>query len=131
MSSIQIPMPGSEVEFDLIDHIGPKMIPPRPGTKSFRGEVLPSYRWLTDREFCVSGDDAWPVRVINVSNIRNLRITSGRSHSVNTSTQTYTIAGSKGASYCVTRSAAGWHCQCKGFEFRGRCRHIEEAQKQP
>ena len=110
MSSIQIPMPGSEVEFDLIDHIGPNMIPPRPGTKSLRGEVLPSYRWLTDREFCVSGDDAWPVRVINVSNIRNLRITSGRSHSVNTSTQTYTIAGSKGASYCVTRSAAGWHC---------------------
>lgn len=130
MTTIQIPTVGSEIEIDLVDHIGPGMIPPRPGLKTFRGEVLPSYRWLTDREFCMTGDDAWPVRVINIANLRNLRITAGSTKTVNTSTKTYTIAGSKGASYIVTRSAAGWNCQCKGFEFRGRCRHIEEAQKQ-
>jgi len=129
MAVVQIPTPGSVVEFDLVDHIGPNMIPPRPGTRSFAGEVLPSYRWLTDREFCVAGDDSWPVRVINVANIRNLRITSGGTQTVNTTTKTYTIAGSKGSSYAVTRSTTGWHCQCKGYEFRGRCRHIEEAQK--
>jgi hypothetical protein len=131
MSSVQVPTVGSRIKIELIDRFSPNMIPPGPRHREFEGEVLPSYRWLTDREFCITGDDAWPVRVINMANVQNIVIQSGSTTTVQTSTQTYHIAGSKGAAYTVTRSAAGWHCQCKGFEFRGRCRHIEEAQKQP
>ena len=40
------------------------------------------------------------------------------------------IEGSKGNIYNVRRSAAGvWSCNCAGYGWRGKCRHIEEAKK--
>jgi hypothetical protein len=32
------------------------MIPPRPAFHEYEGKVLPSYKWLNDRQFCMSGD---------------------------------------------------------------------------
>lgn len=128
MTTITVPNPGSIIEVEVINSHAPRMIPPRPGIQRYQGEVLPSYRWLTDREFCLSGDEQWPVRVINLKYIKNIRIVAGTSRKVQTQTQTFQIASSRGDHYTVTRSPAGWHCQCKGFEFRGRCRHIAEAQ---
>lgn len=130
MTSVTIPQPGSQIEIDVVDPIAPRQIPPGPPHKTYRGEVLPSYRWLTDREFCVSGDRDWPVRVVNIVNVLRIRILSGSSRSVQTDVRTYSIAGSGGNHYQVTRSPAGWHCDCKGFQFRGRCRHVTEAQNQ-
>ena len=31
-----------------------------------------------------------------------------------------------GGSYVVTVDEAGYHCQCKGYEYRRTCRHITE-----
>jgi hypothetical protein len=44
-------------------------------------------------------------------------------------TQTYTVAGSKGAVYTVTQQGSRWTCTCQGFEFRRHCRHITELAK--
>ena len=35
-------------------------------------------------------------------------------------------ASTPGASYTVTVDEAGYHCQCKGYEYRRTCRHIAE-----
>lgn len=36
------------------------------------------------------------------------------------------VKGSKGDTYYVSFSMnGGMHCTCKGFEFRGKCKHIE------
>lgn len=32
-----------------------------------------------------------------------------------------------GREYTPTVTEAGWACQCKGWHYRGRCRHIEAA----
>lgn len=128
MTTIDVPNPGSIVEIEVNDPLARNHIPPGPDIRRMSGEVLPSYRWLTDREFCVTGDDRWPVRVINLNMVRSIKIVSGSSRQVITQTQTFKIQGSRGDVYVVTRSPAGWHCQCRGFEFRGRCRHITEAQ---
>ena len=129
MPTMNVPNPGSLVEIEVNDPLARGHIPPGPETRRFHGEVLPSYRWLTDREFCVTGDERWPVRVINLASVRSIKVISGSTRQVQTQNQTFTIKGSRGDTYMVTRSPAGWHCQCKGFEFRGRCRHIQEAQK--
>ena len=127
-NTLEIPTVGSKIVVDLATAIGPNMIPPQPNTVQFQGEVLPSYKWLTDREFCMTGDDAMPVRVINLKNVRNIVIQFGGTKTVVASAKMFQIQGSKGTTYTVMRSPNGWSCTCKGFEFRKSCRHITEAQ---
>ena len=36
----------------------------------------------------------------------------------------WTVAGSKGAQYTVSRHAGAWSCTCVGFGWRRKCRHV-------
>jgi hypothetical protein len=126
-NTIDVPEIGSKIVVELAT-MGSNMIPPCSDTIQFEGEVLPSYKWLTDREFCLTGDDQMPIRVINLAKVRKITFRTGGAKTLNTSTKTFTIMGSKGDKYLVTRNPAGWSCTCKGFEFRKSCRHITEAQ---
>ena len=123
---MQRPQPGSVVEIEIEYAMDRRMIPPRTEPRVLRGEVLKSYRWLTDREFCLSGDDAWPVRVINLGNVVRMEFQSGSGTEVNTQAQTWEVTGSAGNRYLVTRDSSGWSCDCKGFQFRRNCRHVTE-----
>ena len=38
--------------------------------------------------------------------------------------KTRVVVGSKGEKYTVTETESGVTCSCKGFQFRGQCRHI-------
>lgn len=41
-----------------------------------------------------------------------------------------TVKGSKpGIKYTVTRSHGHYSCTCKGYEFRSKCRHIDETKE--
>lgn len=40
--------------------------------------------------------------------------------------QTWTVTGSKGDNYTVSLDGDRWACTCSGFQFRSRCRHVEE-----
>jgi hypothetical protein len=42
--------------------------------------------------------------------------------------RSWTVAGSKGASYTVSEHLGKWACTCAGFGFRSQCRHITEKQ---
>ena len=123
---MQRPQPGSVIEIEIEYAMDRNMIPPRTEPRRLRGEVLKSYRWLTDREFCLSGDAAWPIRVINLGNVVRLEYISGSGTEVNTAVRSWEVRGSAGNRYLVTRDATGWSCDCKGFQFRRNCRHITE-----
>ena len=44
---------------------------------------------------------------------------------------TWTVQGSKGQTYTVSREAGGgmdYSCSCPGFKFRGSCKHVAEFQ---
>ena len=41
----------------------------------------------------------------------------------------WTVKGSKGNSYRVEAYSGSWRCSCKGYEFRRKCRHIEEVKR--
>ncbi len=38
--------------------------------------------------------------------------------------KTIEVKGSKGNTYKVTKQGDKWKCQCSGFQFRGKCKHI-------
>jgi hypothetical protein len=42
-----------------------------------------------------------------------------------TANRSWTVPGSRGQTYNVRERAGYWTCECKGFMFRRKCRHIE------
>jgi hypothetical protein len=103
--------------------MGPAMIPPRATTQVLEGRVVKAHKWLTDREFCITGDAAFPVRVINSAQVEDLEIISGSAQNIDTDVKTWTVQGSKGNEYTVSRWPGGWSCTCPGFQFRKSCKH--------
>lgn len=123
---ISRPNPGSVITVTVRDVLAPRQIPPGPDHRVYQGEVVRSDRWLTDREFSMTGDAAWPVRIINLGNVIDIQFESGTSTAVDTAVQTWEVRGSRGDRYLVRRDAHGWTCDCKGFQFRKNCRHVAE-----
>ena len=124
------PQPGSIIEIEVTNPFAARMLPPQPTCTVYRGQVLKSYRWLTDREFCMQGDAKWPIRVINLANVIRIQFESGSGQAVDTSSKSWEVTGSRGNRYLVTRDTSGWSCDCKGFQFRKNCRHITEIEQQ-
>lgn len=123
---MQLPTVGSVVKVRVSYRQGPSMIPPQPDYTEYEGKVLHPYKWLDDRQFCMSGDDEFPIRVISVDSIKDIKIISGSTKNVNTDIKTWEVAGSKGSKYIVTRNNKGWSCTCPGFQFRKQCKHVSE-----
>jgi len=120
---MNIPVIDSQVRVTLRDSIGPAMIPPRAATQVLEGRVVKAHKWLTDREFCITGDAAFPVRVINSAQVEDLEIISGSAQNIDTDIKTWTVSGSRGNEYTVSRWPGGWSCTCPGFQFRKSCKH--------
>lgn len=120
---MKIPVIDSQVRVTLRDCMGPAMIPPRASTKVYEGRVIKAYKWLTDCEFCITGDAQYPVRVINMAAVEDLEILSGSAFDIETDVKTWTVQGSKGNEYTVSRWPGGWSCTCPGFQFRKSCKH--------
>lgn len=126
---MQVPTVGSVVKVRTSFRQGPMMIPPQPAFTMFEGKILPSYKWLTDREFCMSGDKDWPIRVISMDIVEGIELVSGELKEVKTASDVFIVEGSKGNKYTVTRNKQGWKCTCPGFGFRGQCKHVTELNK--
>ena len=127
---IQVPSVDSRVRIRVRNTFAPNMIPPGPDSREYQGQVLKSYRWLTDRQFCLEGDADWPIRVINIDSVIDMEVLSGQLHDVDVSTESWDVAGSRGNKYQVTRDQRGWTCTCTGFQFRRQCRHVTELSEQ-
>ena len=39
--------------------------------------------------------------------------------------KTFEVKGSKGKIYKVTKTGSKWKCECRGFQFRQDCKHIQ------
>ena len=128
---MKVPTVGSRIKVRTSYSQGPAMIPPQPAFHEYEGEVLTPYKWLSDREFCMSGNTEWPIRVISMGLVEDIQLISGEFKEVNTGVQSFEVEGSKGKKYTVTRLQTGWSCTCPGFQFRKSCKHVVEMSKEP
>jgi len=126
---MQVPTVGSVVKVRTQYSQGPRMFPPQPDHRLYEGKVLTPYKWLNDRQFCMSGDEKWPIRVITMDFVQEINIVSGSFKEIDTGIKTWEVKGSKGNSYVVTRNTKGWNCTCSGFQFRKQCKHVNELSK--
>ena len=77
-------------------------------------------------QFCMSGTARYPIRVLDMSRISKIEVITGKLREIDTSVKTWTIDGSKGNKYTVTRTNGKWACTCTGYQFRKQCKHITE-----
>lgn len=126
MNTNILPQVGAEVRVQVRNPFAARQIPPQPEITEYAGRVLDPYRWLTDREFCMTGDEAWPIRVMNFALIEDIEFVSGTGQEIDTTAQSWQVAGSRGNTYTVNRTRSTWTCTCAGFQFRKSCRHITE-----
>lgn len=123
---MHVPTIGSKVVVRTRYSQGPNMIPPQPAYSEYAGTVLNPYKWLNDRQFCLSGDNDWPIRVISMDAVEDIQLLSGNMKTIETEAKVWTVEGSKGNKYTVTRSNSKWDCTCPGFSFRKTCKHVSE-----
>ena len=123
---MRVPAVGSKIKIRVSYGQGPRMVPPQPGFREYEGEVIAPHKWLNDRQFCLTGSKEWPVRVISMDLVEDITMLKGTFHNVDTGVKVFTVSGSKGNTYTVTRNGRGWNCTCPGFQFRKQCKHISE-----
>jgi hypothetical protein len=91
------------------------------GAAKFEGVVVNPYRWLNADEFCLqTGNKTFPVSVINLANVVDLKILNGST----TSIRKFKVKGSKNDEYLVTLTDKHYSCSCIGFKYHNKCKHI-------
>ena len=123
---IQVPTKDSKIRVTVRYSQGPQMFPPQPDHHIFEGTVVAKYKWLNDRQFCITGDDTIKIRVIDMSLVNDIELLSGQMQNVDTNVKVFEVSGSKGNKYIVTKDSKGWDCTCPGFGFRKSCKHVSE-----
>ena len=106
----------------------------RPATDELEGKIMSSPDWVPEHSFCMTGSRWVPVRVIRWSDVVSIT-QNGRtekvalSAEVTTKPQEWQIAGSRGATYTVSKVRGNWRCNCVAGQFNRACRHVAQAQK--
>lgn len=126
---MKVPTVGSKIVVTTSYSQRAAMIPPRPTTQSYEGVVIAPFKWLSDREFCMTGTKDFPTRVINMSSVVDIKVITGKLRTIDIDHKVWTVRGSKGNSYTVTRYSNKWDCTCPGFSFRKNCKHVSELSK--
>jgi len=97
---------------------------PIPEYYYYSGNVV-KRRWYKPEELGITTNDPkYPVRVIDKERIVDINNTIV-DQKEKRQDQKYTVPGSKGNVYEVTVSGGRASCTCSGYQFRGRCKHID------
>jgi len=102
--------------------------------KTVTGKVIESEHYDDPASFRILTNNAgFPVSIIPLERIVELTYEDGtkaveRSAVTLSDSETWEVPGSNG-SYIVSRRGSTWHCECKGWQFRKQCRHVN-AKKQ-
>lgn len=96
----------------------------------YEGE-LTTVKWAGPDELAFKTNDQVGLRIIQRKHIREI---DGKPYEYKTEgankTITRLIAGSRGAEYEVTVGPGKKSCTCPGFTFRGKCKHVEQVEKE-
>ena len=96
----------------------------------YEGTVGSSHRFLDTNSFVLNTPTTpeFTRREISLSSVIDLVYLDGTHATLeNNSDQSWTVKGSKGDVYTVTRTANKLNCSCVGFQFRKKCKHLEVA----
>ncbi len=102
------------------------------GTQIKTGRIVKNNDWDDPASFNITtGIPHFPVANVPLHRVLDLVYSDGTEADTLTEAsqpdyETWTVEGSKGDEYLVTRNGDAWSCECKGFGFNRKCRHITE-----
>lgn len=105
-----------------------------PRTYVTKGKVVKSEKHDSpDTIRLFTGDPGFPYSVVKLSDKVTVTHDDGSTNNYESNDQetkeSWEVEGSTG-SYTVSRIGAQWSCSCKGFMFRGSCKHINQVKKE-
>jgi hypothetical protein len=85
-----------------------------------KGKVLKSPKWVPADCFCLdTGNPNFPMAVINMKYVDDIKIISGQSNSI----RKFKVKGIKGE-HLVSLSGTHLSCDCIGFKYHSKCKHV-------
>jgi hypothetical protein len=85
-----------------------------------QGKVIKSPKWVPADSFCVeTGNPNFPMSVINMKYVSDIKIISGKTNSI----RKFNVKGKKGE-HLVTLNGNHLSCDCIGFKYHAKCKHI-------
>lgn len=92
-------------------------------TKS--GKVIKSPKWVPADCFCMETDNPnFPLSVIDMKYVVDIKMITGESNSI----RKFSVKGSKGE-HIVTLSGKRLSCDCIGFKYHAKCKHVTAVEK--
>lgn len=95
---------------------------PQPEYFVYEGDEVESPKWAKDSLCLTTNNKDFPIRIIDRSRI--VEINSAKMQQFEPRDKVIMVKGSRGETYTVTIDKNGASCTCKGFQFRGSCKHI-------
>ena len=90
-----------------------------------KGKVIKSPKWVPADCFCIeTGNPNFPMSVINMKFVTELKLITGKSHSI----RKFKVKGPKGE-HVVTLSGKHLSCDCIGFKYHAKCKHVTAVEK--
>jgi hypothetical protein len=90
--------------------------------RTYVGVVVKNDKWLEANYLSVRTDNPnYPISQISVYNIEKIEVIKGSLSTI----QQFPVASSKGTVYNVTKKDDHFSCECTGFKYYSKCKHIE------
>lgn len=127
-----LPKVGSEIEVVVRNRVK-TMLVWYPETSTFKGTVVTSFPWLDADNFCMTSGTGF-VRSISMKSVVQIRDSKGAEMPLpklgdTPKNREWTVKGSKGDVYTVSRSNGKFSCNCVAGQFRkSTCKHIKKIQ---
>lgn len=84
------------------------------------GKVIKSPKWVRADCFCMETDNPnFPMSVINMKYVSDLKLISGKTNNI----RKFKVQGKKGE-HIVTLSGKHLSCDCIGFKYHAKCKHV-------
>ncbi len=101
------------------------------GQNTITGTVVKNEDFDDPASFNITtGNPHFPIANIALHRVISLKYSEGNDavtvDEIDGGNEMWIVSGSKGREYVVTRKGNTWSCECKGWEFRSQCKHVNE-----